>query len=144
MALVLDASMALAWCFEDEWSDESDTVLRALATEEVTVPAVWSFEVSNAALRGLRRTRLTTAAFLSFLRTLETLQIRYYEPLRPGSLEDLVSLAQRHNLSAYDAAYLDLAIKLGLPLATLDGALREAASHSGVRLFSATAPNGSR
>jgi predicted nucleic acid-binding protein len=144
MALVLDASMALAWCFEDEQTEESDAVLRALASEDVSVPAVWSFEISNAALKGLRRNRLTSADIVSFLRTLEPLYIRHHEPLESASIEDLISLARTYNLSAYDASYLDLALRLGLPLATLDVRLREAADQAGVPLFSSANTDPSR
>ncbi|MDQ3779528.1 MAG: type II toxin-antitoxin system VapC family toxin [Chloroflexota bacterium] len=135
MAFVLDASMAMAWCFDDERTDVSEAVLLALSDDEAIVPAVWSSEVTNATLRGLRRNRLTPTQVLSFLRTLDQLVIIYSDPLRAGMIPHLLKVARDHELSAYDAAYLELAERLGLPLATLDVRLRAAAAQAGVPLF---------
>ncbi len=137
MAFVLDASMTMTWCFEDERTPESDAVGSTLARadDQATVPAVWSFEVANAALRGLRRHRLAPAQVLSFLETLDRFPISHDNPLRPEAVTHLLKVARDHELSAYDAAYLELAERLGLPLATLDARLRAAAAQAGVPMF---------
>jgi len=132
-ALVIDASLAVAWCFADERTDYTNAVLRAISSPlEAVAPSLWAYEVRNSVLMGLRRKRITYADALEFLESIEALPIRLTDP---ASFDGVFSLADRHGLTVYDAAYLDLAIRERLPLASLDNALCKAALQSNVSLF---------
>jgi predicted nucleic acid-binding protein len=134
-AIVLDASVALSWAFDDEGGEYGAAVLQRLRTAEAVVPTVWPLEVANAPAVGERRGRLTPAESGRFARLLLSLPISMEPAERSGSLESNLRLARNRDLSAYDAGYLDLAIRYGLPLATLDGGLRTAAEAEGVEIF---------
>lgn len=132
-ALVIDASLAGAWCFPDERTDYTNAVLQAIcAPLEAIAPRLWAYEVRNSVLIGFRRKRITHPDALEFLESIEGLPIRLIDPV---SYDEVFSLAERHGLTVYDAAYLDLAIREGLPLASLDNALCKAAINSSVTLF---------
>ena len=133
--VVLDASVALAWCFPDEDSDYADDVLVALKGHSIAVPAVWSLEVANAILVGERRKRLKQTEIRQFLDLLDGLSILQDAQTVGENLSSVLPLGRRFSLSAYDAAYLELAIRHGARLATLDGHLRKAASHAGIKIF---------
>ena len=120
--------MAVAWCFEDEQVPFTEGVLDLLSagTEAIT-PAIWPFEVANALLVAERRKRITLAQVTALLRRIEDLPISV-EPIEAGRpFEQILSVGRQQNLSEYEASYLELALRTGLPLATLDGKLREAA-----------------
>ena len=132
-ALVIDSSLAAAWCFPDERTDYTNAILRAVAAPlEAVAPRLWAYEVSNSVLMGLRRKRITHADAQEFFESIKSLPIRLTDPV---SYDGVFSLADRHGLTVYDAAYLDLALREGLPLASLDKALCKAAGNSGVALF---------
>ena len=132
-ALVIDSSLAAAWCFPDERTDYANAILRAVSTPlEAVAPRLWAYEVRNSVLMGLRRKRITHADAQEFFESIKGLPIRLADPL---SYDGVFSLADRHGLTVYDAAYLDLALGEGLPLASLDNALCKAAVNSGVALF---------
>jgi predicted nucleic acid-binding protein len=135
-SLVVDASVALAWCFPDEASKYADSVLVALKGQSIVVPAVWGLEIANALLVGERRKRLKRPEILRFIVLLDELSILQDGQTVSESLSRVLPLARDYGLSAYDAAYLELAIRYGVPLATLDGDLREAAKRAGIRAFS--------
>ena len=126
--LVLDASVAVAWCFEDESTPFTEGVLDLLsAGTEVLTPAIWPFEVANALLVAERRKRLTIAQVTALLRRMAGLPISV-ESIEAGrAFEQILSVARQQNLTEYDAAYLELALRTGLPLATLDGKIKQAA-----------------
>jgi predicted nucleic acid-binding protein len=132
---VLDASVALAWCFEDETSPEADKVLDALTSMEAVVPSIWPIEVANALLAGERRGRIAPATVSRQLTLLGQLPIQADDAGLAGDIDGLVSLARSAGLSAYDAVYLSLAQRKGIPLATLDSALSQAARRSGIELL---------
>ncbi len=134
-ALVLDASVALAWCFEDEANSYTEAVLEALAEGEALVPTVWPLEVGNGLLVAERRGRLTQADTVQFLALLQQLPIAVEPETPERMLGELLSLAREYRLSSYDASYLDLAMRRGLPLATQDKGLRQAAARCGVRVY---------
>ncbi|MGB3681568.1 MAG: type II toxin-antitoxin system VapC family toxin [Rubrobacteraceae bacterium] len=134
-ALVLDASMTLAWAFEDEADEYADAALRALSEGGAVVPDLWGYEVVNALAVGERRKRILPAESARFLTLLRSLPIEF-EVLYFGGMPELASLARGHGLSAYGSAYLDVASRRGLPLATRDRPLEEAAHQSGVPIFS--------
>jgi predicted nucleic acid-binding protein len=132
---VIDASVALAWCFPDEASDYADAVLVALEDQQLIVPAIWGVEIANALLVGERRKRLQETDIIRFSELLKGLTI--FEDSRPvaDALNGILPLARAYDLSAYDAAYLDVAARHGAPIATLDGALQRAASAKGIKSF---------
>ena len=132
--LVLDASVTLCWLFEDQATAYTDSVLDWLGGGDGAVaPAIWPFEIANAVAVAERRKLVNPSQAVAFLQTLGQLSIavdRKIEQIFNAVLE----AARRHRLSAYDAGYLELAMREALPLATLDAALRNAARAAGVRL----------
>ena len=133
MTFVLDASVTLSWAFEDEGGEYSRNILDMLEREEAWTTALWPLEVSNGLTVAERRGRIDPEDSARFTRLLLALPI-IIEPVdRRRVLEQTRVLARRCNLSAYDAHYLELAIRYGIPLATLDGGLQQAAEQEGVR-----------
>lgn len=133
MSFVLDASCALAWCFEDEQSPVSERALDLLGSEPALVPSLWPHEIANVLVVAERRGRVSEAVASRFADLLGRLPITV-DP-DPADVLRLADVARRRELSAYDAAYLALAGRHGLPLATLDDRLAEAARASGVELL---------
>ncbi len=134
MAIVLDASVALAWCFEDEASAYADRVQDTLTHDAALVPAIWALEVANALRLGERKKRLAGADVLRFVEMVCALPILVDTSLLPRDLGPVLDLARAHDLSSYDAAYIELAAREGLPLATHDSRLQAIAKRVGVRL----------
>ncbi len=132
---VVDSSITLAWCFPDEIDDYPQAVLDALATEPAFVPDLWHLEVANTLVVGERRKRSTQADTVAWMNFLSDLPITVDEETKDHVFADTTHLARSNNLSAYDAAYLELAMRRGLPLATLDEGLRAAARTVGVALY---------
>lgn len=132
MVFVIDTSITMAWCFEDEVSDVADAALDALRDDEAAVPCIWPLEVANVLLIAERRGRLTEAQSARFLELLGALPIQLDHSVTMG---EVFAKALRHGLTAYDASYLVLAERLGGPLATIDERLAVAATHAGVQLF---------
>ena len=132
---VLDNSIVMAWSFEDETDEYADAVLDRLATTRAVVPALWPLEVANALLMGERRNRSTQAETLKWTGILASLPIVIDDETNAHAWSDTLNLARGHSLTAYDAAYLELAIRRGIPLATIDGKLKLAAASVGVALL---------
>ncbi|WP_298134226.1 type II toxin-antitoxin system VapC family toxin [Acidiferrobacter sp.] len=132
---VLDASVTLAWFFEDEASAYSAAVLESLRSHQAQVPGIWPLEVVNVLLVGERRGRCSEARSSRFLGLLSALPIQVTGVADLSMPVDLLSLARRHGLSAYDADYLRLSIRGGIPMATQDKKLVNAASECGVGLW---------
>ena len=132
---VLDCSVTMAWCFDDEATPYTDGVRDSLADGRAIVPTLWPIEVANATIVGERRKRLDEARSSRFLALLNGLPIEIDSETAARAWIDTMHLARAHNLSAYDATYLELAIRLGLPLACLDGKLKAAAQAAGVSLY---------
>ena len=132
---VLDCSVTMAWCFNDEATPYTDGVRDRLATMRAIVPTLWPLEVGNATIVGERRKRLDEARTLRFLVLLRGLPIVVDDETAARAWSETMHLARAHNLSAYDAAYLELAIRRGLPLACLDSKLKTAAAAAGVALY---------
>jgi predicted nucleic acid-binding protein len=132
--VVVDASVTLAWCFPDEGSEYADRVLAALKGQTLVVPAVWALEIANALLIGERRKRLKRPEILRFIALLEGLSIFQDSQSARENLTHVLPLARDYGLSAYDAAYLELAIRQTVPLATLDRDLQKAARRAGIRV----------
>ena len=129
-AFVVDASVSAAWFLPDEATKQTEAMLRATATHEVWVPALWVLEVGNLLLGAQRRKRITAEKRRELAAAASALRIKVdREPVAVSTLDDI---AARHCLTAYDAAYLELALRRGLPLATLDAALIAAMGKAGV------------
>ncbi len=135
---VLDASIAFSWCFPGDPSEDtpySRHVLLKLATENAVVPEIWAFEIANSIFVSLnKRKRISQTQIDEYLRLLKTLPIRV-EPNGLWMNVDLESRARKWNLSAYDAAYLGLALRRNLPLATADDALKLVATAEGIHIL---------
>ncbi|WP_417913836.1 type II toxin-antitoxin system VapC family toxin [Candidatus Electronema sp. JM] len=125
----------MSWCFADENSDYAEHVLAALETLTAVVPAVWPLEVANVLLVAERKKRLGKADSIRFLELLRELPIEVMQESPQRMTGEIMALAREQQLSSYDASYLDLAMRKGLPLATLDAALIKAAEKCGVLLF---------
>ena len=134
MPFVLDASVALAWSFRDEQNAYAHRMLRRLEDDPAVVPVVWLLEVANGLLVAERRGRLTAADVAQVYGTLADLPIEWSDLTLDQALGPVLDLARAHGLSAYDAAYLELAMREGLQLATQDEALRAATQRVGVPL----------
>ncbi len=134
MTFVLDASIALAWCFADQTTPISESALDRLGHEDALVPGLWALEVANVLVSAERRGRLNPAQTARFLELLSQLPITVEEIGRDAILTTVVDLARSTGLTAYDASYLALAAASGVPLATRDAALRRAAVALGVDL----------
>ena len=139
MSFVVDSSIALTWCFEDEATPAADALLVRLASDGAHAPSLWPLEVLNALLAAQRRGRITSEARQNRLVLLHALPI-ILDTETAGQAWTITNLsAERHGLTLYDAAYLELAQRLNLPLATLDADLRTAANALGVPLLGSPA-----
>jgi predicted nucleic acid-binding protein len=128
MNFIVDSSFALAWVMKDEAGPETDKVLDSLGRgAKAFVPALWHWEIANALLGAERRKRATRTEINGHMLLLRSLPIEIDEGAVSQAWGATHLLAQQHTLTSYDAAYLELAIRRGLPLATLDAALRAAA-----------------
>ena len=133
--LVVDTSLTLAWYLEDEQNAYADAVLGALADREAVVPPLWPYEVANGLCIAEQRGRTTAPRIQRILALLEPLPIRVDLSAHERAHGEVLALARQEGLTCYDAAYLDLAMREGLPLATLDNQLRTAAARVGVPEF---------
>lgn len=134
MSLVLDASVALAWLIERESEKErkiAGDVLSALAETPAIVPALWHSEIVNALLIGQRRGVLKEATTIDFLERLSHLPVETDEMDAAESRNGVLALAKEHRLTAYDATYLELALRSGAKLATFDRKLGRAMQEAG-------------
>lgn len=134
MAFVLDASVTMTWCFINETTPYTLEILNRLRTEGATVPTRWPLEVANTLLVGERRRRVTEAEIFTFVQTLQALTITVDNAAATNAWGPVLALGRAQGRSAYDAAYLELAMRQGLPLATQDTRLSAAAARVGVPL----------
>ncbi len=130
MQFVLDASITMTWCFEDETSPFGEAILDKLTRDRAVVPSIWRLEVSNVLLVAERRGRLTEFQAGHFLSLLEKLPIQVDDG--PRNAAAVLAAGRRHGLSAYDAAYLVLAVERGIGVATEDDRLRKAVLKAGI------------
>jgi predicted nucleic acid-binding protein len=137
-AFVLDGSVTMAWGFEDEADEYAEAILERMPDLQAFVPSIWPLEVANALLVGERRSRIKAADTARFIAILTAFPITVDGETVARAWADTMHLARAHNLSSYDASYLELAIRLGLPLAAQDGKLKTAAGAMGIPLFSLT------
>lgn len=127
MSFVIDNSVVMAWCFEDECSEYADNVLDRLAVEEAFAPSIWPLEVVNVLLVAERRKRITKLDSARFVKLLDALPISVCNTPSSDIFSDILFLGRSMKLSAYDASYLHLALHMELPLATQDQDMLKAA-----------------
>ena len=132
---VVDNSVVMAWCFNDESDPYADSVLDRLTEFAAVVPSIWPLEVVNVLLVAERRKRISEADSVRFTALLSQLPIHVEYESQDRIMKDLLGLARTTNLSSYDASYLDLAMRKGVPLATSDKKLRRAADSVKVPIF---------
>ncbi len=135
-AFVADNSVLMAWCFQDEANEYADSVLAHLSDGKAFVPSIWPLEVVNVLLVAERKKRITEADSVHFLTLLAQLPIIVEIERTDWVMRDLLALGRANSLSSYDASYLDLAMKKGIPLATLDERLISAAKTVNVPILS--------
>lgn len=135
MQFVLDCSVAISWCLVDEDSDYANDILTIMPNCEAFVPGIWSLEIANVLLVAERRNRMTQEQSEEAIALLQSLLIQVDPATDVNALGTTLMLGRQEGLAAYDAAYLELALRLGLPLATIDTRLAEAASRCGVELL---------
>jgi predicted nucleic acid-binding protein len=134
LSLVIDASILAAWLLDEKSDPRVESAFETVARIETHAPSLLYYELRNALLVSERRNRITEAMSAAFLRNLALLPIRLDSA---GDDTSLMALARKRKLTVYDAAYLALAKREGLPLATLDRALEKAAVAEGVAVFGA-------
>ena len=134
-AFVLDCSIAVTWCFEDEATPASDALLERLGAETAAAPAIWPIEIGNMLALAERRGHIAAAKISEFLALVEDLSILIDDKTPERALREVLALARSEGLTTYDAAYLELAMRLGVPLATRHAGLRQSAETLGTPLL---------
>lgn len=132
---VLDCSVVIAWIFQDEATAQTETLREQLAESIAIVPAIWHLEVTNTLVVSAHRGRIQLTEIPSLISLLESLPLEVDPQTSSQAFSQTFKLAQNYQLSAYDAAYLELAMRQNLPLATLDQRLQEVAKRCGVVLL---------
>jgi predicted nucleic acid-binding protein len=132
LSLVVDASMTIAWLFRDERNDLTRSVLRRVVAEGAIVPSIWRLEVANALRTAIRRRRCSEEYAAACVQRLIRLRIAGDNETDSHAWSVTWVLSREHGLTVYDAAYLELALRLGQPLASRDAALLNAAKAAGV------------
>ncbi|MEQ1680572.1 MAG: type II toxin-antitoxin system VapC family toxin [Nitrospira sp.] len=138
MSFVLDNSVTMRWFFGDGKPQDlayAGRVLDAMQDAKALVPMTWGLEVANVIAKAEEQALVTEARSGAFLEMLEDVDIEVDAATFAHALSDTLQLARRYKLSAYDASYLELALRTGLPLATLDEDLQKAAKKAGVKKF---------
>ncbi len=132
MSFVVDNSVVVGWYIASQADSLSGDLLDKAITEDIYVPTIWRAEFANVLLVFTHNRRLQPAQVASIIEQIEMLEL--IVDSAPPSVRTLVELGRRHSLGAYDAAYLELAMRLRLPLAARDGALRKAANRAGINV----------
>jgi predicted nucleic acid-binding protein len=134
-SFVVDNSVVMSWCFNDETNLLADKVLESLSEATAFVQSIWPLEVINVLLVAERKKRLSEADSIRFLSLLSKLPIRVEQERQERYMTDILALARANQLSSYDASYLSLSMIKGLPIATLDRRLIDAAKRARVPLL---------
>ncbi len=135
MAFVLDCSVTMSWVFSDEDTPDTTELLQSLTEDVAVVPQIWSLEVANVLLIATRKGRIQRHDQTRLIAAIKALPIEVDRDSHSQALTATLNIAAEHSLSAYDAAYLELALRRSLPLATLDKRLRNACTAAGVKLL---------
>jgi predicted nucleic acid-binding protein len=133
--LVIDASVTLAWCFPDEATPHADALRGRVTVVGAVVPPHWRIEIENTVRVAERRHRIGAEHVMDFVRFIRAQIIEVDDRPLQTTFGDLMPLARQHSLSVYDAAYVELASRRGLPLATLDANMQRAAQEMGIDLI---------
>ncbi len=136
-AFILDCSVSISWCIEDEATPQNDALLVRARDFGVFVPQLWVYEFTNVLLQANKRARLNDTQVFTILDLMESLPINIVSETNLGALKNILALARAEKLTSYDAAYLDLAMTKNLPLATNDKALRRACENTGIDILPA-------
>jgi predicted nucleic acid-binding protein len=134
-SFVIDASVAMAWCFPEEATEVTNELLDRMEAEAAAVPAWWFLEVANVLALAERKGRLTPAQVAAFIALIENFEITIDDQAPGRAFAHILPLCRAHRLTSYDAAYLDVALRRQLPLASLDDELRTAAETLGVNVL---------
>lgn len=129
---VLDCSITMSWCFEDESTKEADEILNRLAHSKAIVPTIWPLEVANVLLLAKKKGRISNLQSVNFIDALSALPIIVDSNTTARAWHSIYVLAEQTELTIYDAAYLELALREKLPLFTLDKSLLKAAKIMGI------------
>jgi predicted nucleic acid-binding protein len=135
VTIVLDASLALTWCFEEERRADTELIGLRILDEGAVVPSLFHLELASAMLNGEKRGRIKAAQIDARLTKIASMPIEVDLETSRKAWTVTLSLARANKLTSYDAAYLELALRLGAELATLDVALRDAASRHGLAVI---------
>ena len=138
-AVVIDSSIALTWCFEDEASSETDSLFERVRDDGAAVPGLWHLELSNVLLQAEKRGRINAGDVAMRLDLIAELPISVDQETTARAWREILTMARTEGLTTYDATYLELAIRRGLPLLTKDNELAEAAHRLGVVVLPASA-----
>jgi predicted nucleic acid-binding protein len=133
--LVVDSSVALSWCFEDEISPETDAILDQVRVGGAVVPSIWPVEVANVLLQAERRRRLSLSEVAEAIALMSGLRISIDDDTAGRAWREIMGMARADKLTEYDAAYLELAVRCGMPLATRDVELAHAARRAGLTVL---------
>ena len=134
-ALVVDCSVAVSWCFRDQADNYADRVLEEVDEKGAVVPAIWPLELANVLLVAERRKKVGQAEVTRLLVFIGGLPITIDEETPHRAFDAILSLGREQRVSSYDAPYLELAARLGLPLASRDEGMKKAARSLGIGLF---------
>jgi predicted nucleic acid-binding protein len=132
---VLDCSVTMGWVLDSQKTDYTEEVLDSLADNKAIVPSLWELEVANVLITAERRGRITQAQTAHALSLLSSLPILVDPPIAKRGLLTIPALAREHQLSAYDAAYLELTLREGVAIATLDQKLESIAESCGIEIY---------
>ena len=134
-SFVIDASVAITWCFQDEITPTTQDLLNKLSRAKALAPAWWYVEIANVLALASRKGLLSMTEIDSFIAVLDSAGIEVDNEAPQRAFSHLLPLSRTHGLTSYDAMYLELAVRRRLPLATLDEPLRKAAKKLGVKLL---------
>lgn len=134
-SFVIDNSVVMSWAFEDEANPYADAILENLSQASAIVPSIWPLEVVNVLLVAERRSRLKQADSVRFITLLSQLPIVVERDWTDSRMEELLAIGRTNDLSSYDASYLYLAMRKGIPIATLDQKLIAAARQVAIPLL---------
>lgn len=135
MSVVIDSSVALTWCFEDEASPRSDVLFECVRDDGAFVPALWHLELANVLVQAEKRGRISAGDIAVRLELIAELPITTDHAMAARAWREILTLARAERLTAYDAAYLELAMRKGLPLSSRDAALVAAARRVGIAIL---------
>ncbi len=135
MGFVLDASITLSWCFKDECTALTDQTLKLLETEQAFVPEIWSLEIGNILILAERKKRIKYADIVQFLELINKLNIEIDNETSSKAFNEILYLAHSEKITTYDASYLELAMRKGVPLASKDLQLCKIAERLGTKIL---------